>query len=174
MSSINKDNFFRVDIDVRDNNQERRKRYLHVILSMLSHSFYLILQYITFFSGNRIVFPIFSNNPQFVSSRKHIWRNYCLTVCVSARFSRIHSSNLLLLITKHLMNYFFVDALLVNLTSNDYAEMIKERIKDDRTSQDPEDYGAVTATTVDAGTAHVSVLAPDGSAVSVTSTINQL
>jgi len=71
-------------------------------------------------------------------------------------------------------NYFFIDALLTNLTSNDYAEMIKRRIKDDRTSQDPTDYGAVTATTVDAGTAHVSVLAPDGSAVSVTSTINQV
>ncbi|XP_011867582.1 PREDICTED: gamma-glutamyltranspeptidase 1-like [Vollenhovia emeryi] len=67
-----------------------------------------------------------------------------------------------------------IDALLANLTSNDYAEMIKGRIKDDRTSQDPADYGAVTATIVDAGTAHVSVLAPDGSAVSVTSTINQV
>ncbi|KMQ89853.1 gamma-glutamyltranspeptidase 1 [Lasius niger] len=67
-----------------------------------------------------------------------------------------------------------IDALLTNLTSNDYAETIKERIKDDRTSQDPEEYGAVTETTVDSGTAHVSVLAPDGSAVSVTSTINQV
>lgn len=71
-------------------------------------------------------------------------------------------------------NYFFVDSLLANLTSSDYAEIIKERIKDDSTSQDPEEYGAVTETTVDSGTAHVSVLAPDGSAVSVTSTINQV
>ncbi|KAL6446949.1 hypothetical protein ACFW04_001380 [Cataglyphis niger] len=67
-----------------------------------------------------------------------------------------------------------IDALLANLTSNDYAEMIKERIKDNRTCQDPEEYGAVTETTEDSGTAHVSVLAPDGSAVSVTSTINQV
>ncbi|XP_012526690.1 glutathione hydrolase 1 proenzyme [Monomorium pharaonis] len=67
-----------------------------------------------------------------------------------------------------------IDAVLANLTSNDYAEMIKSRIKDDCTSQDPEDYGAVTTTIVDAGTSHVSVLAPDGSAVSVTSTINQV
>lgn len=67
-----------------------------------------------------------------------------------------------------------IDALLTNLTSDDYAEVIKGRIKDDRTSQNPADYGAVTATSVDAGTAHVSVLAPDGSAVSVTSTINQV
>ncbi|KAL0131679.1 hypothetical protein PUN28_002905 [Cardiocondyla obscurior] len=67
-----------------------------------------------------------------------------------------------------------IDSLLVNLTSNDYAEMIKERIKDDQTSQDPEYYGAVLTTTEDSGTAHVSVLAPDGSAVSVTSTVNQV
>ncbi|XP_067204018.1 glutathione hydrolase 1 proenzyme-like isoform X2 [Linepithema humile] len=67
-----------------------------------------------------------------------------------------------------------IDKVLANLTSNDYAEVIKERIKDNRTSNDPEEYGAVTATIVDAGTSHVSVLAPDGSAVSVTSTINQV
>ncbi|XP_011636306.1 glutathione hydrolase 1 proenzyme-like [Pogonomyrmex barbatus] len=67
-----------------------------------------------------------------------------------------------------------IDALLTNLTSDDYAEMIKGRIKDDRTSEDPRHYGAVVATSVDSGTAHVSVLAPDGSAVSVTSTINQV
>ncbi|XP_020279668.1 gamma-glutamyltranspeptidase 1-like isoform X2 [Pseudomyrmex gracilis] len=67
-----------------------------------------------------------------------------------------------------------INEVLANLTSNDYAEMIKERIKDDRTSQDPEEYGAVTETSTDSGTAHVSVLAPDGSAVSVTSTINQV
>ncbi|XP_071562218.1 glutathione hydrolase 1 proenzyme [Temnothorax nylanderi] len=67
-----------------------------------------------------------------------------------------------------------IDTLLTNLTSNDYAEMIKERIKDDSTSQDPAVYGAVTATIEDAGTSHVSILAPDGSAVSATSTINQV
>ncbi|XP_077275212.1 glutathione hydrolase 1 proenzyme [Temnothorax americanus] len=67
-----------------------------------------------------------------------------------------------------------IDTLLTNLTSNDYAEMIKGRIKDDSTSQDPAVYGAVTATIEDAGTSHVSVLAPDGSAVSATSTINQV
>jgi len=75
---------------------------------------------------------------------------------------------------KMIQNYFFADEVLTNLTSDDYAEMIKRRIKDDRTSNDPGEYGAVTTTIVDAGTAHVSVLAPDGSAVSVTSTINQV
>ncbi|XP_029177743.1 glutathione hydrolase 1 proenzyme-like isoform X2 [Nylanderia fulva] len=67
-----------------------------------------------------------------------------------------------------------IDSILANLTSADFAEIIKGKIKDDRTSQDPRDYGAVTETPEDSGTAHVSVLAPDGSAVSVTSTINQV
>lgn len=118
------------------------------------------------------------NNRQFLYQHVNVsGKMYCLPdICVPARFSRIHSSNLPPPITKRLMrrNYFFVDALLTNLTSDDYAEMIKDRIKDDRTSQDPADYGAVTATIVDAGTSHVSILAPDGSAVSVTSTINQV
>lgn len=64
--------------------------------------------------------------------------------------------------------------MLTNLTSNDYARIIKNEINDYETSNDPKHYGAVTATTMDSGTAHVSVLAPDGSAVSVTSTINQV
>ncbi|KAL2723859.1 glutathione hydrolase 1 proenzyme-like isoform X3 [Vespula squamosa] len=67
-----------------------------------------------------------------------------------------------------------IERLLTNLTSNDYAKIIKNEINDYETSNNPKHYGAVTATTMDSGTAHVSVLAPDGSAVSVTSTINQV
>ncbi|XP_011144362.1 glutathione hydrolase 1 proenzyme isoform X2 [Harpegnathos saltator] len=67
-----------------------------------------------------------------------------------------------------------IDEVVANLTSNDYADMIRERISDYSTSQDPKDYGAVTEGIEDSGTAHISVLAPDGSAVSVTSTINQV
>ncbi|XP_076166612.1 glutathione hydrolase 1 proenzyme [Ptiloglossa arizonensis] len=67
-----------------------------------------------------------------------------------------------------------VDALVANLTSRDYADTIRKRIKDNVTNNNPEYYGAVTSTIEDSGTSHVSVLAPDGSAVSVTSTINQV
>ncbi|XP_012250890.2 scoloptoxin SSD14-like isoform X2 [Athalia rosae] len=71
----------------------------------------------------------------------------------------------------------FVDIadLVANLTSKEYAESIaNEKIRDDRTSTDPLFYGGITASTREAGTAHISVLAPDGSAVSVTSTVNQI
>ncbi|XP_023246184.1 glutathione hydrolase 1 proenzyme-like [Copidosoma floridanum] len=67
-----------------------------------------------------------------------------------------------------------VDSLLKKLTSQDFTDSIRSEIKDNRTSNDPEFYGAVTSNVEDHGTAHVSVLAADGSAVSVTSTINQV
>ncbi|XP_014467199.1 PREDICTED: gamma-glutamyltranspeptidase 1-like isoform X2 [Dinoponera quadriceps] len=67
-----------------------------------------------------------------------------------------------------------IDEVIANLTSNDYADMIRDKISDYSTSQYPEDYGAITEGFEDGGTAHISVLAPDGSAVSVTSTINQV
>lgn len=47
------------------------------------------------------------------------------------------------------------------------------KIEDDKTSQDPTYYGAKISNTDNHGTAHISVLAPDGDAVSVTTTINQ-
>lgn len=68
----------------------------------------------------------------------------------------------------------FLASVLENLTSTEYADTIRKKINSDKTSNDPEYYGAVTATREDHGTSHVSVLAPDGSAVSVTSTINQV
>ena len=52
--------------------------------------------------------------------------------------------------------------------------MIQKKIKINETSNDPTYYGAITVPPDDSGTSHVSVLAPDGSAVSVTSTINQV
>lgn len=52
--------------------------------------------------------------------------------------------------------------------------MIRKKIKVNETSNDPTYYGAITVPPDDSGTSHISVLAPDGSAVSVTSTINQV
>ena len=69
---------------------------------------------------------------------------------------------------------FVIDEVIGNLTSQDYANIIRMSIKDNKTYSDPAFYGAVTTNKEDHGTAHISVLAPDGSAVSVTSTINQV
>lgn len=46
------------------------------------------------------------------------------------------------------------------------------KIKDNSTSSNPRDYGAVFFNPEDHGTAHLSVLAENGDAVSVTSSIN--
>jgi gamma-glutamyltranspeptidase/glutathione hydrolase/leukotriene-C4 hydrolase len=62
--------------------------------------------------------------------------------------------------------------LLKQLTSKDYAEAIRKNISDSMTWQDPQHYGAEVIVPEDHGTAQVSVLAPNGDAVSVTSTIN--
>lgn len=58
------------------------------------------------------------------------------------------------------------------MTSTDFAKEIRTKIFDNSTSQDPSYYGANTTQPNDSGTAHISVLAPNGDAVSVTSTIN--
>ncbi|XP_063880968.1 scoloptoxin SSD14-like isoform X6 [Scylla paramamosain] len=69
-------------------------------------------------------------------------------------------------------NFVDVTELTKNLTSDAFAKNIRSQITDNQTFQDPEHYGAVTAIKEDHGTAHFSLLAPDGDAVSVTSTIN--
>lgn len=70
----------------------------------------------------------------------------------------------------------FVDIsdLIKNLTAKGYAADIRKIIEDRHTYNDSEHYGAVTASPENHGTAHISVLAPNGDAVSVTSTINLL
>ncbi|XP_058443563.1 glutathione hydrolase 1 proenzyme-like [Malaya genurostris] len=65
-----------------------------------------------------------------------------------------------------------IEELIRNLTSKDYADYIRAKIDDHRTFTDYKFYGADFTTPDDHGTAHVSVLAPNGDAVSVTSTIN--
>ncbi|XP_045115209.1 scoloptoxin SSD14-like isoform X2 [Portunus trituberculatus] len=69
-------------------------------------------------------------------------------------------------------NFVDVTELAKNLTSDVFAKNIQSQITDNRTFQDPEHYGAVTAIKEDHGTAHFSLLAPNGDAVSVTSTVN--
>lgn len=63
---------------------------------------------------------------------------------------------------------------MANLTSQDYANSIRYKIEDNKTYNDPEHYEAVTSIKEDHGTGQISILAPDGSAVSVTTTINQM
>lgn len=65
-----------------------------------------------------------------------------------------------------------INELLKQLTSKDYAEAIRRNISDYITWQDPQHYGAEVIMPEDHGTAHISVLAPNGDAVSATSTIN--
>ncbi|XP_050301524.1 glutathione hydrolase 1 proenzyme-like isoform X2 [Anthonomus grandis grandis] len=70
----------------------------------------------------------------------------------------------------------FVDIseLIHNLTSKEFAQEIRRLIKDDSTQQNASYYFAETSGFDDHGTAHISVLAPNGDAVAVTSTINQV
>ena len=57
------------------------------------------------------------------------------------------------------------------MTSEGYAEDIRNKIDDKRT-YDMGHYQPFFGMQTDHGTSHLAVLAPDGSAVSVTSTIN--
>ncbi|XP_070074576.1 scoloptoxin SSD14 isoform X1 [Drosophila takahashii] len=59
-----------------------------------------------------------------------------------------------------------------NLVDPSFAAEIRKLILDDRTFEDMGYYGANFANEEDHGTAHISVLAPNGDAISVTSTIN--
>ncbi|ESN98956.1 hypothetical protein HELRODRAFT_188964 [Helobdella robusta] len=58
------------------------------------------------------------------------------------------------------------------LASKGFAEEIRSKIDDSRTFTDTSHYGNIYEEARDGGTAHVSVYAADGSAVSLTSTIN--
>lgn len=54
-----------------------------------------------------------------------------------------------------------------NLTSVDYANEIRKLISDEKTSEDFEFYGAKFESKEDRGTAHISILMPNGDAVSL-------
>lgn len=69
--------------------------------------------------------------------------------------------------------YFFPFQLLEQLTSKEYAEEVRRKINDTTTFDDLAHYGVNWYYVEDHGTAHLSLVAPNGDAVSVTSTINQ-
>ena len=62
--------------------------------------------------------------------------------------------------------------LVANLTSNAYAFNTYQQISDYFTVNDADYYGADFYAPPDHGTSHTSVIAPNGDAVVVTSTIN--
>lgn len=62
---------------------------------------------------------------------------------------------------------------MLNLTSDAYAYQTYLMINDTFTMNNASYYGADFSTPEDFGTSHLSVLAPNGDAVSVTSTINR-
>eukprot|EP00058_Branchiostoma_floridae_P026464 XP_002611955.1 hypothetical protein BRAFLDRAFT_91839 [Branchiostoma floridae] len=68
-------------------------------------------------------------------------------------------------------NFVDIAELIRNMTSDDYAESLRRKITDD-TTHDYRYYGPSFVLPEDGGTSHVSVLAPNGDAVSVTSTVN--
>ena len=66
----------------------------------------------------------------------------------------------------------YVNSVVKNLTSDAWAIEKYRNISDTFTINNARDYGAVYYTPEDHGTAHVSILASNGDAVSMTSTIN--
>ncbi len=60
------------------------------------------------------------------------------------------------------------------MTSKTYARAAFEKIDDLSTVNDASYYGADVGMPTDAGTAHAAVVAPNGDAVSITSTHNYL
>lgn len=67
-----------------------------------------------------------------------------------------------------------IGPLLSNLSDTGYANDIRGLIDDKQTSNDTKHYGASYAIEEDHGTAHVSIIAPNGDAVAITGTINYM
>ncbi|XP_066273902.1 glutathione hydrolase 1 proenzyme-like [Branchiostoma lanceolatum] len=68
-------------------------------------------------------------------------------------------------------NFVDVEKLVETMTSSDYADSLRQKINDSRTYNYMY-YEPSFATPPDGGTSHLSVLAPNGDAVAVTSTVN--
>lgn len=65
-----------------------------------------------------------------------------------------------------------IQEMMRNLTSVDYAKEIKNILNDNFTSESFEYYGAKYENQDDHGTAHISILMPNGDAIGATATIN--
>ncbi|XP_063825676.1 glutathione hydrolase 1 proenzyme-like isoform X2 [Ostrinia nubilalis] len=65
-----------------------------------------------------------------------------------------------------------LNELIADVSRPEFGDSIREKINDAHTSNDSSVYGAVRYTKEDAGTAHISIIAGNGDAVSVTSSIN--
>ena len=59
-----------------------------------------------------------------------------------------------------------------NMTSGDFGEYLRHKIYDNRTFDNYTYYGDFYSRANDGGTSHLSIISPDGDAVSVTNTIN--
>ncbi|XP_026736900.1 glutathione hydrolase 1 proenzyme-like isoform X2 [Trichoplusia ni] len=70
------------------------------------------------------------------------------------------------------MDFLDLKELIRNVTTPEFGSEIRMRINDTSTSNDTATYGAETYNQPDAGTAHISIIAANGDAVSITSSIN--
>lgn len=59
------------------------------------------------------------------------------------------------------------------MISPNFADEIRQKISDKETSYDPKHYGGEFNIVNDHGTSHISIIAPNGDAISVTSSINR-
>jgi gamma-glutamyltranspeptidase / glutathione hydrolase / leukotriene-C4 hydrolase len=66
------------------------------------------------------------------------------------------------------------NALIKNMTSMEFAKELKKKINDEKTHNDVSYYGSHFFAPEDHGTAHISILAPNGDAISATGTINYI
>lgn len=58
------------------------------------------------------------------------------------------------------------------MLSPELGEQIRRKINDSHTTNDPNYYGGQYEVINDKGTSHMSIIAPNGDAISVTSSIN--
>ncbi|XP_017869818.1 PREDICTED: gamma-glutamyltranspeptidase 1 [Drosophila arizonae] len=114
-------------------------------------------------SGAVLAFILNVMEPMYVSSRDKYWHRlietYKHAFGYRTKLGDIHFEPSVREIYKDLINPKF-------------AAKIRKLILDDRTFEDISYYGANYSNVEDHGTAHISVLAPNGDAISVTSTIN--